>query len=351
MAKIKQALEEDGYFFAKGLLCSSESLQAYKQAFIKLVDEIAQYYLKKTAYRLEKKLEDYLFFERFSIAMGLSSGVMFDHLSPALTIQFDDFVWQSNLPSAQSVEMFELIRDSSILDLLEEVIGPEISSSSLYHINIKLSKQELNLMHQIAEDINKPFIRGWRYQFRLEKTPWHRDVTSGLRDSLSSQIYTVWIPLTEATEDNGCLQFLPESHKLESDTFELTPDLEKKLVNLPAQVGDVLVFDNKTHHCSLPNRTENECRWALNLRYLPTGQTSGRPFLPGFIARSQMPERELSSGEQWSRMWRQAFKYHDIHGVPLSLYRIQEMSRKEAQVFTGYWHKLTPDHESWLNLV
>ena len=75
---------------------------------------------------------------------------------------------------------------------------------------------------------------------------------------------------------------------------------------LPIKRGGVILFDKFTHHASLPNRSD-ALRWSFDLRYNPTGQPTGRPAFPGFIARSrQTPDSELHDPKAWARLWEDA---------------------------------------------
>ena len=61
-----------------------------------------------------------------------------------------------------------------------------------------------------------------------------------------------------------------------------------------------------TQHASLPNMSES-ARWKFDLRFGPIGQPTGRPWFPGFVARSKAhPEQELRDYEAWVRSWHEA---------------------------------------------
>ena len=50
-------------------------------------------------------------------------------------------------------------------------------------------------------------------------------------------------------------------------------------------------------------------RISFDLRYNPTGQPTGRPLFPGFVARSRKdPSRELRDPEAWAQLWYDARK-------------------------------------------
>jgi phytanoyl-CoA hydroxylase len=92
------------------------------------------------------------------------------------------------------------------------------------------------------------------------------------------QHIAAWIALDPATEQNGCMEVLPGSHKkghLEHEKREYETDVvikgttgeEEGLVRLPMQPGDVLLTDCLCQHRSGPNQS-NEWRRALILAYM-----------------------------------------------------------------------------------
>ena len=55
-------------------------------------------------------------------------------------------------------------------------------------------------------------------------------------------------------------------------------------------------------HSSLSNNSD-DVRVSLDLRYNPTGQPTGRPEFPGFVARSRRdPSSELRDPEAWKQL-------------------------------------------------
>ena len=50
--------------------------------------------------------------------------------------------------------------------------------------------------------------------------------------------------------------------------------------------------------------------WSFDLRYHKTGEPTGRPLFPGFVARSRAnPETELRDSAQWREMWQGAWNH------------------------------------------
>lgn len=84
---------------------------------------------------------------------------------------------------------------------------------------------------------------------------------------------TVWVALTDTTEENGCLHVAPRSHLgglVEHQTAVTNPALRQaghvETVPLPLAAGEAVAFTGMTLHGSGENRTGDE-RVALFARY------------------------------------------------------------------------------------
>ena len=192
-------------------------------------------------------------------------------------------------------EVYQLITHSAILDIVASLLGPEITANGDYWLRFKMPTGDDSVF------------------------PWHQDSIyyngnanpdQSVVLSERSQILTVWIPMVDVDEKNGCLQIIPGSHKrglrpaqrdgngrqVPIEDVETWADIK----NIKMKVDDVCVFGNLTFHRSLANISD-EIRWSIDLRYSPTG--SPLEWLhrkwPGFIARSQ---RRPESVENW-KMW------------------------------------------------
>ena len=192
-------------------------------------------------------------------------------------------------------EVYQLITHSAILDIVASLLGPEITANGDYWLRFKMPTGDDSVF------------------------PWHQDSIyyngnanpdQSVVLSERSQILTVWIPMVDVDEKNGCLQIIPGSHKrglrpaqrdkngrqVPIEDVETWADVK----NIKMKVGDVCVFGNLTFHRSLANISDG-IRWSIDLRYSPTG--SPLEWLhrkwPGFIARSQ---RRPESVENW-KMW------------------------------------------------
>jgi len=153
--------------------------------------------------------------------------------------------------------IFELIRAPAMLDIAEQLCGPEIIASSVYRLRPKLP------MH--AHGV----------------VPWHQD--SGYFEPFcdNALVLTCWLPLVDATAENGCLQVLAKAHRGpvvqhgrgHAGYLEITDLPDGEVVTVPVKRGSVLLLTNRTPHQSTPNTTDG-IRWSMDLRYqsasLPT---------------------------------------------------------------------------------
>jgi ectoine hydroxylase-related dioxygenase (phytanoyl-CoA dioxygenase family) len=195
--------------------------------------------------------------------------------------------------------VFGLMTSPRLLDAIEDIVGPEIYSNPVQHIRMKLPKRALPA--------------GFESHGGVSAVGWHQDNGVVLEEADQATILTVWIPLSTATVENGCLQVVPRSHRTDlidhcptSNGMRIPDKLlpERAPQPLPMAAGSVLLMHQKTVHSSLDNQTEDEVRLSFDLRYQPTGQPTGRPAFPGFVARSAArPESALNDPAKWARLW------------------------------------------------
>jgi phytanoyl-CoA hydroxylase len=193
-------------------------------------------------------------------------------------------------------ETFGLLSNPNLLDLVEQFIGSEIFSNPIQHTRIKPPEREL------PEHLQGSSL--------LARTDWHQDTGVHLPEADQTHMLTVWLPLTDATEANGCLCVIPGSHRNGLVTHcprpgARIPDalLEGQPIPVPVKRGGVLFFHHLTKHASLSN-TSDGIRWSFDLRYQPIGQPTGRPAFPGFVARSRRdPASAVTDWRAWAKLW------------------------------------------------
>ena len=187
---------------------------------------------------------------------------------------------------------------SELLDLVESVLGGEIRLYPNYTVRPKLPDWE--------------GTRIWWHQDGGYTHFVHTDEAVQEDDVEELRMLNVWSPLVPAKEENGCMQFVPGSHKLGvvphvSRRYYLEivdpryTRLFEKAVSIELDPGDVVLFSNLLFHQGLPNRGRT-VRWNLDWRYQDARQPTLRED-QGHIARSRsLPESAVRSAEEWSRL-------------------------------------------------
>jgi ectoine hydroxylase-related dioxygenase (phytanoyl-CoA dioxygenase family) len=174
-----------------------------------------------------------------------------------VTAETEKLYWSICSGQLAGPGLFGLLAHPRLLDLAEDLMGPEIIASSAYRV--------------------RPKIPGFPHGV----VPWHQD--SGYFEPYCdrSLILTVWIPLVDATPERGCLQVIPRVHRGPVARHFSRPDLRYliiteedlpagEVVTVPVRKGGALLLTNRTPHCSIDN-TVDVVRWSLDFRYQSAG--------------------------------------------------------------------------------
>lgn len=203
-------------------------------------------------------------------------------------------------PFYLSRPIFNMIKNPRILDVIEQLIGGEILANPIQHVRIKPLQTVVQHKSQQSS--------------LVKKTGWHQDQGVSREEADETEMITVWLAITDATIDNGCLQVIPYSHREGITTHcpsgeQMTipdPLLNGTPQPMPIQSGSALLLHRLTKHASLPNTTES-IRWSFDLRYQPIGQVTGRDELPSLIVRSRSnPDSVQGNYEEWLQSWFEA---------------------------------------------
>jgi phytanoyl-CoA hydroxylase len=209
---------------------------------------------------------------------------------------------ESDFFASQSI--WNLIKNKNILNIIEKLIGSEISSNPVQNSRIKQPEKFLKK--------NKV------YDGLSGRTPWHQD--AGVLSKTGQKytdLITCWVPFTKTTKKNGCMLTIPGLQK--KGLFNHDADIKGqaiirnselldkyKTVALEANPGDIVLLSKHTVHCSLPN-TSNNFRISMDLRYHKAGQPSGRNLLPSFFVRSKNKKNiKITNYKQWLSIWEKA---------------------------------------------
>jgi len=155
----------------------------------------------------------------------------------------------------------EFLQDPVFKDLCERVYGAD-ASIAIFR----------------AMFMNKPAHQG-------TFLPWHQDRWTFLSED--PQV-TVWTALDPATEENGCVQVIPGSHKnglinpthlsgFLSKAQSAAICTEDRIVHLELEVGEVALLHNHLLHASDINRS-SQSRRAFSVCYMNAAtQVDGKP--------------------------------------------------------------------------
>ena len=150
----------------------------------------------------------------------------------------------------------QFARIQEILDMVQQILGPNFAlwNSSFF---------------------SKPAING-------KATPWHQDGEYWPIRPMAT--CSVWLAIDEASEENGCLRYIPGSHKdqraLEhstnmSEELTLNQELlpcefdESQAFSLELEAGQMALHDSFIVHGSGVNKS-SKSRRGMTLRYMPT---------------------------------------------------------------------------------
>ncbi|MEP1933524.1 MAG: phytanoyl-CoA dioxygenase family protein [Paracoccaceae bacterium] len=206
---------------------------------------------------------------------------------------------KADTPFHMGPAVFDMLTAGPLLDVVEQLIGPELTSNPIQHVRLKPP----------ASALAKGEIRA-----HITATDWHQDRAVALENADQTDMITVWLAITDATVENGCLQVQPQT-----SSQEILPHCprtqtgiadgfidEAGAIPLPVKAGGAILFHPLTPHASLTNTTD-AFRWSFDIRFNATGQPSGRDHFPDFIARSRThPETEMRDWKTCKTQWENA---------------------------------------------
>ncbi len=114
----------------------------------------------------------------------------------------------------------------------------------------------------------------YKYPSFPKEFPWHQD--NGYTFVVPEVYLTVWVALSDATPENGCVEVVPGSHRLGTLEHRASDDgffchAGDDGVRAPIRAGSAVVFSSLTVHRTGPNRTPNDVRKSYILQYAPDG--------------------------------------------------------------------------------
>jgi ectoine hydroxylase-related dioxygenase (phytanoyl-CoA dioxygenase family) len=167
-----------------------------------------------------------------------------------------------------------LVSDDRLLDVAEQFIGPNIALFASHYIS-------------------KPPFDG-------RPVLWHQDGSYWPLDPM--EVVTLWLAVDDITAENGCMQVIPRSHRLDLQEIHrrsdinsvlgsgMDPDLvdETQAVDVLLAAGDVSIHHPNVIHGSRAN-TSPRRRCGLTIRYIPTTTriVSDEPWPSAYLLRGE----------------------------------------------------------------
>ena len=148
----------------------------------------------------------------------------------------------------------DIVRHPAILDTVEDLLGP----------NLLVANADLF----VKEPHSPSFV-----SFHQDSFYWHIE---------PNNMISVWVALSAATRENGCMRYAPRSHldgkQAHEETFGednalsrgqvMRPQQGRESVDVVLEPGEIAIHHCLLAHASGPNRSA-ERRVGLTIRYLP----------------------------------------------------------------------------------
>lgn len=282
-----ETFKSQGYLVVEDLL-DEATLHAIRLEYGELLDQLYEVWWQEG--KLEKAPHGMSFWEKLDQANQAG----FDWYQP-FDISLPHTGITDQTPMHFGPAVFAMATHKNILNIIEKLIGPEITSNPIQHVRIKPPQRAVSSSETRAH---------------ITTTDWHQDMGVTLQEADKTEFITVWLAITDATIENGCLQvasgdydqMLPHCPKTQvgiADKFIPT----ENAVPTPVKAGGAVIFHPLTPHSSLANNSDG-FRWSFDLRYNVTGQPTGRSQFPEFVVRSKSdPKSELKDWRVWKKMW------------------------------------------------
>ncbi len=289
---LKQEIATKGYAIVEGAL-DVEALKAIVADYEGLLDRLAPQWHAQG--RISSAYDGLPFAERLTAVVSDSSEDLFQHFD--ITLPNDTVTPET--PVHVSRATYEFLRNDALLDKVEEVIGGEILANPIQHVRIKPPQNKVESQPSTL----------------LKETGWHQDRGVAREVADESEMLTVWIAITDATLENGCLKVVPYSHlsglavHCMLDHLRIPDELlAGEPLPTPIKAGDAIFMHCDTQHGSLPNSGDT-IRWSFDLRYQPIGLPTGRDEFPSLVVRSRENPAQEGDYESWREAW---FRARDV---------------------------------------
>ena len=210
--------------------------------------------------------------------------------------QFDDsaaqiFEREGYFSPVRVITKDQALHYRSLLERYEDKLGHKVRGSERTKTHLILSWVDALMRHTTildsVEKIMGPNILCWNSWFWI-KEPYSRSFVSWHQDSNywgldTDNLVTIWLALSPANDQSGCMRVLPQSHRKSSLTHvdlyhednlltrgQAIQDVKEiDAVSMPLDTGEMSLHNIRMAHASSPNTT-NDRRIGLSFHYIPT---------------------------------------------------------------------------------
>lgn len=215
--------------------------------------------------------------------------------------------WETEAGFFGGDSVFNMLTHPRITALARQILGGDVDLSPVQHARIKPPQRLLSAA--AAGDSN------------TGQTYWHQDEAVVTEAAKDVPVLTVWLAVTDATEENGCMFAEKGSHKLRkgnpaddgltkhcpghaASEIYIPDALIRKndLISLAAKAGDAVLLHRRTVHGAGENKSA-DIRWSFDLRYKPAGAPSGRGCFPSVQITGK---NAATNAEEYRQKWRTA---------------------------------------------
>lgn len=207
---------------------------------------------------------------------------------------------------------FGLLRHPKLLDIAEDIVGPEVHCEGRYRFRPKppgVSAADFRFHEDTLYTAKRAIFVEQQHGLGAENSQRSGNVISRMYLTATMPEPGFWIPLVDVGPENGCLHLLPGSHRHappweeQAEPGRSTTELGNlRPIPVPLRVGGAILIHQHCSHASPPNRSDH-IRWSVDIRY----QDGRRPVKsarePGFLARSrQRPDEVVTTLEGYLRI-------------------------------------------------
>lgn len=167
---------------------------------------------------------------------------------------------------------------------LPQILHPDKYAPALLESRLLANATEL-VKQLLGPDAEARFFHAiYKPAHHGAPTPWHQDAAYGSPDVILQNV-SIWVPLQEANEQNGGLQFVPRSQELDVVThrpinddprvhgLEVHPDelwrVQENVVSCPLPAGGCTVHGPYMLHYAPPNHSDIPRRALILTTNLP----------------------------------------------------------------------------------